>query len=229
MSTRTTHRPASLGFFVALLVAAGASGCSSTQTAELPAHPHHKPTAASEHPVRAASNPVDFTGAIGTRAVVANRAPMTAADRALAARARFAEARAVMERAILLREADPAASVLALDAATREVSTNLAMIESMPHPQPSDTARRAANLMQEWYSAGMKIIEPPPEGLLEVPLPFNVRNKAEAVASTLDRLVEEASGSASRRPIASAKERANGGAPTSVPARESAAAATRTQ
>jgi hypothetical protein len=221
MSTRTTHSSASLGFFLALLFAACEGGCSSTPATNLaqrPLHPLHKPAAtASEHRAHLASNSADVIGASGAHA---NHTPtMTVADRALTARVRFYEARAVMERAIMLREADPTVSVAALDASVKEVSNNLAMIERMLRPPSSDTARTAADLMQEWYRDGMQIIEPPPEGLLELPLPFSVKNKANAVASALDRLVEETSEGAPRHPIASRKEGVTGSVPTSAPVR----------
>jgi hypothetical protein len=200
--------------------------------ADLPLRPPQKPAAAandnpirtiSEYLARAASNPVKAAGATRPQVAVASPPALTASDRALAAREQFNQARVAMERAMLLREANPATSIAALDAAMKDLSVHLVAIERMLGPQPSETAKSAKSLVQAWYSDGMKIIKPPEEGLLEVPFPMNVRTEAKAVASALDRLVDEASTS-SNPTIASAKGRVSAAAPDSGEARGSSTA-----
>jgi hypothetical protein len=218
MSIRTNNISMRLGLFLVLLIAAAVQACSHALAADLPLRPPQKPSAAandnpirtiSEYLARATNNSVKAAGANGSHGAVASPPALTASDRALAAREQFNQARVAMERAMLLREANPTASIGALDSAMKDLSAQLAAIERMPGPQPSETAKTAKNMVQAWYGDGMKIIKPPEEGLLEMPFPMNVRAKAKAVASALDRLVDEA-GTSSIPTIASAKGRVSG-------------------
>jgi hypothetical protein len=218
MSIRTDNIAMRLGLFLVLLVAAALHAWSPALAADLPLRPPQRPAAAandnpirtiSEYLARATSNPIKAAGANGPHTAVASPPTLTASDRALAAREQFNQARVAMERAMLLREANPAASIAALDTAMKDLSVHLATIERMPGAQPSETAKIAKGLVQAWYGDGMKIIKPPEEGLLEMPLPMNVRTKAKAVASALDRLVDEV-GTSSIPAIASAKGRVSG-------------------
>ena len=218
MSTRTNNISMRLGLFLVLLVAGAVHAWSPALGADLPLRPPQRPAAAandnpirtiSEYLARATSNSVKAASANGPHVAVTTAPALTASDRALAAREQFNQARVAMERAMLLREANPAVSIGALDTAMKDLSAHLAAIERMPGSQPSETAKTAKSLVQAWYGDGMKIIKPPEEGLLEVPFPINVRAKAKAVASALDRLVDEA-GTSSIPAIASAKGRVSG-------------------
>jgi len=135
---------------------------------------------------RGVADATETTGAIGAPAA----ATAASARHALAARARFVEARAAMERALLLRDTVSRPAIEALEACLRKLFSELAAIEGGGLPGSVDAAKAAVKSTREWYQAGLKIINPPAEGLLELPLPMSVTEKAEAAATALDRLVE---------------------------------------
>jgi len=54
------------------------------------------------------------------------------------------------------------------------------------------TSRRE-QLAQVWHRAGQQIIRPPADGLTELPLAANVMQQADAVATAIDQIVEDAS------------------------------------
>jgi hypothetical protein len=169
-----------------------------------------RPSAATSHARSGATgDATSITGAIGARGNAG--ATSAAVGNARAARAHFNEARVAMEQALLLRDANPKPNIAMLEAAMSNLSRELATIERMSQPH-SEAAKHAANLAQDWYQDGLKIIKPRPEGLLEVPFPMNVRLKADAVTVALDQVTEEASARApAPRPAATAKRRSPAG------------------
>jgi hypothetical protein len=141
-----------------------------------------------------ASDGPEITGTVNTRiALRAGHASLTAvASHARAARAVFSAARAAMERGFLLGETAPKSSVAVLEAAMKELGDHLAIVGSAAKPRSADGVRKASSLAQDWYEAGLKIIKPPVEGVIELPLPMSVYSKADAVSAALDRVIEEA-------------------------------------
>ena len=105
------------------------------------------------------------------------------------ARAKFSEARASMERAMLLRDTSPA-TVTMVEAAATSLLEEMKAIERAAGQ--SDAVRKAIALVQDWYRAGLTIIKPPASGVTELPMPTTVSRKADAAAAALDQLVEEA-------------------------------------
>jgi hypothetical protein len=175
-----------------LLLACGAAVVTSSGTAgaaDLQLKPHLRSYAAAGKSAQAlsASNG-DITGTVNARTPSGEPILTVAVARARAARARFNEARHALERAMLLREAAPKADIATLEAAMKDVFADLAALE---HARSADAVRKAENLAQDWYAAGLKIVKPPAEGVTELPLPMKVRDKADAVAAALDQVLEQ--------------------------------------
>jgi hypothetical protein len=146
----------------------------------------------------------DVTGTVNARAAAV---PPTAAVRyAQAARARFNDARAAVERGLILRETTPATNVAALESAMAELLQDLKMLSAAGRPL-SESARRASSLAQEWHEAGLKILKPPAGGVLELPTTLAVENKAEATAAAFDELIKEANAVGPARATGSSKRR----------------------
>jgi hypothetical protein len=217
-----TNDVAMIGLVFALFAGIGLPVHRTAHAADLPLRPPVRSSAAVDiqRAGFASSGARETIGAISARPTSAAAHPANAATtRALSARARFHEARAVMDRALLLREADPRANVAVLDVAMNDVSNDLLAIERMPHGRSTDTVREAMKLADEWHQAGLKIIRPPSQGLLEVPLPMMVRAKAEAVSAVLDQVAEQASTYAPpQRAVGSPRRRASAGSPATAKA-----------
>jgi hypothetical protein len=124
-------------------------------------------------------------------ASVGNVPVATPAGHVLAARARFSEARALMERAILLRDRAFKADINALEGHMAALFSELNAVERT-HQSRAENVRIALSLAREWRQDGMKIVNPPAEGLLELPVPMSVMRKAEAVSRAIDQLAENA-------------------------------------
>jgi hypothetical protein len=182
-------KSAAISRFV-LVLAAGVAVCAIPRlaaSADLPAGKHRRAESAkSDGAAARAADATDTTGAIGAPA----SATAAAARHALAARARFVEVRAAMERALLLRDNVSRPVVEALEAGVQKLFAELAAVERGGPTGSAEAAKKAVNATQEWYRAGLKIINPPAEGLLELPLPMSVAEKADAAAAALDHLVE---------------------------------------
>jgi hypothetical protein len=192
-----------------LVLAAAAPAVGAGLAAADDLQPARQSAATSHARPGAAGDATNITGAIGARG---NTGAIGAvAGNARAARAHFNEARVAMEQALLLRDANPKPNITMLEAAMSNLSRELATIERMSQTH-SEAAKHAANLAQDWYQDGLKIIKPRPEGLLEVPFPMNIRLKADAVGVALDQVIEEASVRApAPRPATVAKRRAPAG------------------
>jgi hypothetical protein len=154
------------------------------------------------------SNESDVTGTANARGAP-GAVPLTAAaSHAHAARIRFNEARVAMERQLLLREAAPKNNMTALETAMIGLHQEMTLFATTSQPGASDAVKKALTLSQDWYQAGLKIIKPPAEGLLELPLPMVVASKGDAAAAAFDEVVREASASRPQRAAAPAKKRA---------------------
>jgi methyl-accepting chemotaxis protein len=117
-----------------------------------------------------------------------------ATSHARAAQARFNEARAAMERGLLMRESAPPTNIATLEAAMKDVFEELKVVaERMQGSHSADGVKQAEKLAREWYQAGLGIIKPPAEGLVNLPVATAVLNKADAVGESLELVVEAAS------------------------------------
>src|SRR6266851_6571068 len=103
-------------------------------------------------------------------APIGNAPVVAATGHVLAARARFIEARALMERAILLRDRAFNADIKALEGHMAALLSELNAVERT-HQSGAEHVKTALSLTREWHQEGMKIVNPPAEGLLELPLP----------------------------------------------------------
>jgi methyl-accepting chemotaxis protein len=119
--------------------------------------------------------------------------PLMAVSHARAAQASFNDARAVMERALLLRDATPAANVLTLENTTNDVTEELKIVaERMAQAGRAGLIGNAEKLLLDWHRAGMQIIKPQGNGPSEPLSATTVAKKAEAVATAIDLVVEDA-------------------------------------
>jgi methyl-accepting chemotaxis protein len=120
--------------------------------------------------------------------------PFMAVSHARAAQARFGEARAAMERELLLRDTSPESDDALLETAMNDVMAELKVVsERGGKSGHAEKVAAAQRLGQMWYRSGLQIIRPPAEGLTELPLPANVMRQADAVAAAIDQVVEDAS------------------------------------
>jgi methyl-accepting chemotaxis protein len=118
--------------------------------------------------------------------------PFMAVSHAQAAQAKFSEARATMERELLLR--DDLSNGAILDGAVNDVTAELKIVgereRKLGHAENIATALK---LVELWHRAGLQILRPPAGGITELPLVANVKRQADAVAAAIDQIVEDAS------------------------------------
>jgi methyl-accepting chemotaxis protein len=120
--------------------------------------------------------------------------PFMAVSHARAAQARFGEARAAMERELQLQDTAPTSNGALLETAMNDVAAELQVVrERAGKSGHADNVADAERLGQIWYRSGLQIIRPPAGGLTELPLAANVMRQADAVATAIDQVVEDAS------------------------------------
>ena len=120
--------------------------------------------------------------------------PFMAVSHARAAQAKFSDARAAMERGLLLsqtvREFDDGVFKTAMD----EVIEDLKIVsERLTEAQAARRIDDTLRLAQDWYRMGLQAIKPSTGGPAERPQPENVMRQADVVAAALERIVEDAS------------------------------------
>ena len=119
--------------------------------------------------------------------------PLMAVSHARSAQASFNEARAAMERALLLRDAAPASRGSTLEGAINDVTEELKIVkERMAQAGRAELIAKAENLILDWYRTGLQVIKPPADGSTEPPSSTMVMQKADAVATAIDLIVEDA-------------------------------------
>ena len=117
-----------------------------------------------------------------------------ATSHARAAQAKFNEARATMERGLLMRESAPPNNTAMLEATMKDVFEELKVAaERMKGSESADSVKNAEKLAREWYQAGMGIMKPPAQGVVQLPMATSVLGKADAVGEAIDIVVESAS------------------------------------
>jgi methyl-accepting chemotaxis protein len=115
-----------------------------------------------------------------------------ATSSARAAQARFAEARAAMERGLSFRDPAQQANTAALDAAMKDVFEELKVVaERMGRSRSIDPVRKAEGLARDWHQAGLRIFKTGANAASESGAA--VMSKADAVGEAIDQVVEEAS------------------------------------
>jgi methyl-accepting chemotaxis protein len=120
--------------------------------------------------------------------------PFMAVSHARAAQARFSDARAAMERALLLHDSAHASTYAQLEAAMNDVIAELKIVNERGGKEGRDQVIvDAERLAQAWYRTGLLIIKPPADGLTQLPLAAHVVQQGDAVAAAIDQVVEDAS------------------------------------
>jgi hypothetical protein len=122
-------------------------------------------------------------------------APLTEAESvkiARAAQAQFRDLRIAMEREMSFREVVPKDKLATLEDDMRQLSTQLSGRTPSGHLPWSSKAGDALKLAQEWYRESLRVLDPPLDGVTELPSPINLSDKADLADAALDRLVEEA-------------------------------------
>lgn len=117
--------------------------------------------------------------------------------RAQAAVNRFIGARAAMAHGLLLRETDPKNDIAAVQSYMKDLRDDLAAIEQMDPSGVGASAKKAHELAEDWFAAGMAILAPPASGLTEMPLPMLVKTIGGKAAAALDRVAADATANAS--------------------------------
>lgn len=161
--------------------------------------PPQRQTAQTKRPTprktaRTRTSPPLFTGSISwPKSARATLSPATAAiSYAHAAKAAFARARAAMDLGIVLLDDAPKNNTEALATATVNVLSELEALKALPQNRTNDAVKQTISLVEDWHRTGMRIVNPPPQGLSEVPFPLTVTKKAEAVDEALDQLIGQA-------------------------------------
>jgi hypothetical protein len=145
----------------------------------------------------------DITGKVDARANPPVTSIMVGHSRA--AQALFGEARASLDRALLLTEASPKDNVAAVDAAMKNLRLHLEILALTAKPRTAAVVKKATAQVEDWYASGLKFIKPSSGGVLELPSPLTLQAKADAASASLEQVIEDAVGAL--KPIASAPAR----------------------
>jgi len=118
--------------------------------------------------------------------------PFIAVSYARAAQVRFDDARAAMVRGLTSHDAQT--NVGLIEAAVTDVKEELGIVgERMVHAGTKDKTKKAIDMVDAWYQAGLKTVKPAPGGVTELPLPSVIVHQSDAIAEALDEIVESAS------------------------------------
>ena len=155
-------------------------------------------TQAADLPIRQQSRSVaEATGLSDTRKNAVARPASAAASLAAVARVRFSEARAAMARGLQLNATTRQSDMATLEAKMTTLFDELTLVEQMNQSHLAAAAREARRLADDWYQTGLRTMDPPADGLTELPLPMLIVSKADAVSTALDRVAEQATANAS--------------------------------
>ncbi len=117
--------------------------------------------------------------------------PLLAVNRARAAQASFNKARAAMERALAFPDNVADDVVRQVDELAADVLDDLRIVRDRVNDEAVLGALETAQIsVQSWHDVGLKILRPPAEGLMELPLAVMVSRKADRAAAALDDVVE---------------------------------------
>jgi methyl-accepting chemotaxis protein len=117
--------------------------------------------------------------------------PLMAVSHARAAQVRFDDARAAMERS--LTSSGTKADIATVEAAVKDVVEELGIVsERMAHSGSADNTQNVVASVNAWYQAGLKVIKPA-SAITQLPLPSSVMRQSDAIAESIDDIVENAS------------------------------------
>ncbi|HEY6257867.1 MAG TPA: hypothetical protein VIY51_18950 [Xanthobacteraceae bacterium] len=209
MARRTSTKPLLL-----ILLALAGAGCGISSAAEaadlaIPQRLHRH--AAAQDTQAATACCADLIGTANTRRTD-SPAETEVAKNARAAQAQFRDLRDAMERAMSLRQVVPKDKLAALDGDMKRLSAQLSARTQSGHLPSRSKAEDALNLAQDWYRASLRVLNPPSDGVTELPLPTNVSDKADLAAAALAALLDEATAYASApQPVGLLKKRGSNG------------------
>ena len=121
--------------------------------------------------------------------------PMMSVTYARAAQLEFAEARRIVEKAIVLREAPPAAELAAIDVSIKKFTSDMAIVQERIATAAgfNEGLDKIKPLVDAWYKEGMSYLKPPSGGVTQLPLASDVIAKGNVIRDALDAVVENAS------------------------------------
>ena len=121
--------------------------------------------------------------------------PMMAVNYARAAQLEFAEARRIIEKAIVLREAPGTAELAAIDVSIKKFSADMAIVQERIATATgfNEGLDKIKPLVDAWYKEGMSYLKPPAGGVTQLPLASDVIAKGNVIRDALDAVVENAS------------------------------------
>jgi methyl-accepting chemotaxis protein len=120
--------------------------------------------------------------------------PFMAVSHARSAQARFSDARAALDRRLLLQGEARKSNDVVFKTTMDDVMEDLVVVrERLNQADHIQRAVTTQQLASDWYRMGLQIIEPPVEGPTMAPISADVTREADAVAGAIDRLVEDAS------------------------------------
>jgi methyl-accepting chemotaxis protein len=119
--------------------------------------------------------------------------PFMAATHARVAQVRFGEARAALERGINAQDSAGSLDTKAFDDGVGDLLAELKVVrERITTGDAPQAVAKAISLTQDWVSAGMTILKPPAEGVVELLPARSVREKGDQVAEAIDDVAEAA-------------------------------------
>jgi len=121
--------------------------------------------------------------------------PMMAVNYARSAQLDFAEARRVIEKAIMLREAPNAAEFAAIDGSIKKFLSDLVVVKERTAAAAglNESVDKIKSLVDAWYKEGMSYLKPPAGGVTQLPLASDVIARGNVIRDALDTVVENAS------------------------------------
>src|SRR5262249_8040903 len=123
--------------------------------------------------------------------------------------------RIAMDRALMLPDVSPTTNIIALEVAMHGMRTELKALEQIS-PSP-DAIKKAIDLAHDWHKSGSKVVNPPAEGVVDLPMPTALLAKANAPAKAIDQLIADATAratAAAAEPATTAPQRS-----TAIPQR----------
>lgn len=117
--------------------------------------------------------------------------PLMAINHARSAHASLNEARALMQRGLILREGAPLDTPKKLEEVVSYALEDLKIVrERVTDDAVLEALTRAEMALRDWFALGMSVLRPPPGGLTLLPMTSAVGGKGEIAAAALDELVQ---------------------------------------
>jgi methyl-accepting chemotaxis protein len=117
--------------------------------------------------------------------------PLMGINHARSAHAQLNEARALMQRGLILRESTSAKLPAQLEDMVGNAREDLRIVrERVADNAAQDALKRSEAAVVEWFDLGMTVLRPPAGGVTSLPMTSAVVGKGDIAATALDELVE---------------------------------------